>query len=428
VVFFHCFIYSTIPLNFQGSSLMPLFYLLTGLTHALVYNKLFPTEEELRGGFPTTSLRSFYQNRLVRVVPVYLLTSFGLAMPLGMMGWGDSAPNSDTFFASIGTTLTFTSTLFIFILGSPLDGPAWTVQTFIWLWLVFPWAMRSTRKKRSEELASGLTTLYWVQLVVLFLAFYVLAPFLTFWPAFAAATMHPITRYPLFLMGIYAGELLKRASTDPTLKLSALWPQKLLLFPCSACCCARPPSSTFGGTNGGGSYRASMDDDELAKDKQFWTRSANWASGWLFLLTLLVFAADTAVAAVGGGGINGAVWFQAVVPFLQLELLVALTYTRTDSLLFRALTTRVARYLGLVSMTIYLVHYPLIYWLCFWANGNGRPLAGPSESASESEKNEFAARRVMPAWGIIVIPAVTLVLAPLIYHLFEEPVRRSLKS
>ena len=43
VVFFHCFIYSTIPLNFQGSSLMPLFYLLTGLTHALVYNKLFPT-------------------------------------------------------------------------------------------------------------------------------------------------------------------------------------------------------------------------------------------------------------------------------------------------------------------------------------------------------------------------------------------------
>ena len=89
MVFFHCFIYSTIPLNFQGSSLMPLFYLLTGLTRALVYNKLFPTEEELRGGFPTTSLRSFYQNRLVRVVPVYLLISFGLALPLGMMGWGD---------------------------------------------------------------------------------------------------------------------------------------------------------------------------------------------------------------------------------------------------------------------------------------------------------------------------------------------------
>lgn len=135
--------------------------------------------------------------------------------------------------------------------------------------------MRSARKKRSEEPASALTTLYWVQLVVLFLAFYVLAPFLTFWPAFAAATMHPITRYPLFLMGSYAGELLKRASADPTLKLSALWPQKLLLFPCSACCCARPPSSNFGGTNGGGSYSASMDDGELAKDKQFWTRSAN---------------------------------------------------------------------------------------------------------------------------------------------------------
>jgi hypothetical protein len=39
-------------------------------------------------------------------------------------------------------------------------------------------------------------------------------PFLGFWPAFAAATFHPLSRYPLFLMGIFAGELCNRYNQE----------------------------------------------------------------------------------------------------------------------------------------------------------------------------------------------------------------------
>lgn len=399
VMLFHCFLRSTDPIDFQGSSLMPLFFLLSGFTLAIVYRDLSPDKD-----------RGFVKNRLVRVSPVYLLLSFAVCLPLWLQGFGDAAPSyTQALIGSIVTTLTFSSTLFCFLLGSPLDGPSWTVQTLVVMWLFFPIAMRRARVMTSESLARWIVILYWLQLALIFVLFPLVFPYLGFWPAFAAVTMNPASRFPLFLMGVYAGELCRRGEAG------AVWPRGLF-FPCVS----------------------SSSSSLTPLDEEGWTARAFWQATGLLCLTLLVAGADKAarVSGLSSVGIVGAVWFQACVPFSQLELLVALTQQRTSSLLHRLLTTNLAKFLGKISMTIYLLHYQVIYFFCFalnglqplvWPTGSSRSPAG-QEGKTDDAVDAWARARELPLWCVPVVAAVSIGVASFLFYFFEEPLRRRLRS
>jgi peptidoglycan/LPS O-acetylase OafA/YrhL len=81
---------------------------------------------------------------------------------------------------------------------------------------------------------------------------------------------------------------------------------------------------------------------------------------------------------VGGDGIFGSVWLQAAVPYGQLEIIVAFTRDNGQSLASKAMRTPLSLWLGELSMSIYLVHYLVIRYLC-WAI-TGHSIAIPTET------------------------------------------------
>jgi len=277
--------------------------------------------------------------------------------------------------------------------------------------------MRRARRLTSEDLAKWIRHFYWLQLVILLASFIILFSLtpLGFWPSFCFATMHPLSRMPLFLMGVYAGELRIRCSRG--FSLLSVWPNSVgWLFPASCSCV--------------GASRIDFADEEA-----FWTtRSLRLGLGLLFATHTV--AQGNSLAATN---ILGAVWFQAIVPFGQLEFIVALTLQSTGSWMHRVLTTSLARFFGRISMTIYLIHYSVIFYVewgisgfrpCPWPAGARRTAQNSQVSASNDDATylDWVKYRQLPLCAIPVVVLITIPVATFVFFFFEEPVRRFLRS
>ncbi|RYG95474.1 hypothetical protein EON65_55925, partial [archaeon] len=146
VMVFHCVIFSKCPVDLQGSSLMPMFIMLSGFSLTVAYGKKdvaeyqqvesYYHEEGQSDGVRHNVARKpldfikFYHNRLVRLIPVYYLCSLS-AIPLWLAGYGSASPHSDYFLMSIISSFLPLCTFFIFLAGSSLVGPGWTVCTLL---------------------------------------------------------------------------------------------------------------------------------------------------------------------------------------------------------------------------------------------------------------------------------------------------------
>ena len=316
---------------------------------------------------------------------------------------------------SIITSVIPLCTLFIFLLGACIDGPGWTVCTLLLMWLRFPYSMEIVRKKSDQEIVSDIVKFFWLQLALVLGLYIVNTPF-GYWPAFAAATMNPLSRYPLFLMGVYAGEMCLRYPSSPL----PLWPKAFRFFPCMQCLLRFDSPAS--------------DRDDVAH----WSSVATRQSIVILVSTLVVSAADAVSRYVGGAeGIAGAIWFQAIVPFCQLEIIVALTRDAGGSLASRFLRLSVWRWLGKLSMCVYLIHYPLMGYMN-WIEYEGKPLEWP-EDCSDMNRNttkhrncedtaeNFHDARQLSLWAIPVLAVVSILLAALIYYTVEVPARNTLR-
>jgi peptidoglycan/LPS O-acetylase OafA/YrhL len=447
VMIFHLILYSKLQLDFQGSSLMPLFFILSGFALGVCYCakpvEVFPPlldcartvgmeGKESRHVTPILDQEhqqaekqllwfdytKFYRNRVARVFPGYYACLL-YALPLWFAGFGSTSPEYTgeivgSIFASFVPVTTLLSPLFGWCI-SVIDGPGWTVCTLVILWIYFPRWVPVVQRMSDEELVRGIASSYWLQAVLLAVCFGVMISW-DFWPAFATATMNPLTRFPIFLMGLYAGVLCTRHADTPL-----PWPSSLLRF-FPHCC----------------SY-AHRIEDTAESDRFLWTNVATRQAITLLLLTLTVFVLDTLDRVfANGSGIVGAVWLQCIVPFAQLEVIVALTRDGGKSLASRALITPLGNWLGKLSMAIYLVHYPTMRYLCWIVNGT--TLTWPSFDCSgysshsqeydncEDRIERFNDAMLIPVWGIPVVAAVSMILAALLFYGIEEPARKALRS
>ncbi len=354
----------------------------------------------------------FHRNRFARAFPVYYVCS-AIALPLWFAGFG-SVPSYDitAITLSIITTVIPVNTFFIFVLGVPIDGPGWTISTLAVMWLLFPCTYPRIKSMESSSIVRLIADLYWLQLAVLFILFFGLVFILGFWPAFAAATMQPLSRFPLFVMGICAGELCLRQDNA----LNALWSNCILsMFPPCKCC----------------SIRESLVSSTVPTMQRF--ASCFFSLLGAFLITFIV---DTAVRVQGGGGILGAVWLQAMVPAAQLQIIVHLTSAdviRSDVGAF--LGGQVMQFLGKISMCIYLIHWPVIYMLCWAIEGDSlswpRDWSCPDDSnhdACQNKIDHFNNARTIPMWGIPVVIIISVLLATVLFCVVEEPCRKLLKT
>ena len=273
-----------------------------------------------------------------------------------------------------------------------------------------PWLLLETLNGHStptqgvqdpQRLVATVRWTYWTQLTLVLVLFITLVGPLGFWPAFCAATMHPLSRFPLFAMGMAAGELHVRS---PAVAMPWLSCVAFHLYPCQCCCGVRNVISR----------------SQLPDDTEYWRYRATSQSLRLLVMTALVIFGSVAAPVNDPLGAfvakGGCVWYQAIVPFAQLEVIVGLVRDRGTSwagqvstnqiwpytsrhlwptpLVTRRLSTprfgrwrqflRMSgvRYLGKLSMNIYLMQWVALQYTV-WALNGWRALEWPRDPPCE---------------------------------------------
>jgi peptidoglycan/LPS O-acetylase OafA/YrhL len=134
VMLHHCCIYNrSFFIDLQGSSLMPMFFLLTGYQCAIAYRDINPGKDEPEC---KSTFTGFYRGRIARVLPVYIFANLWI-LPLEYLGYLAINPiDTVLWILTYFTTFTLTSTMFIIFLGFPFDVVTWTIQTFFWYTII----------------------------------------------------------------------------------------------------------------------------------------------------------------------------------------------------------------------------------------------------------------------------------------------------
>ena len=357
IMLFHALAFST-GWNLHGSALMPVFFLLAGYSLAIVYGKRQPSFKA----------KHYYRNRLARIAPVYYVTML-IALPLAVFGHGWVSPSD------IGWV--FATNLFAVQMWASLPplsfvGPAWTISTLAFFYLVFPWLLRWHRDQSDRSLNRWITIQAVVQAVVFFGLGFALEPVDRWW-AFWASHAWPISRLPVFDMGLAAGLLMLRQG--------------------------RPDRDVAVKVMG-----VSTD------QKHRWARRVDWYAG-----TFSVFVIGlSALQIVGGIDLFGSWWMQGVFPYVILVVIVGLSMPsrEANSYTQRLLSGPAFLFLGRISLALYLIHEPIIQYVA-WA-------ARPDQA--------WTFNMPMPLWGIAIVLPVSLVLATLLERTIETPARNLIRA
>ena len=76
-------------------------------------------------------------------------------------------------------------------------------------------------------------------------------------------------------------------------------------------------------------------------------------------------------------------------------------------------STKIMQFLGKISMSIYLVHVPLLYWLLFIIHG--------PKSIFPEDEEETANK--LPIYGVAIHLIITLIVGTLLTKFVEEPAK-----
>jgi peptidoglycan/LPS O-acetylase OafA/YrhL len=334
------------------------------------------------------------------------------AVPLWVLGYYGAGTMLSLYESLVGSTLLI-STAVVFVLGVPIDGPAWTVCTLMVFWAFFPQSAKKAKEMTTQELMSWVVGSYYLQLLfnaAVFVPLFLTAGYDT---AFAMATMVPWCRYPCFLMGVYAGELCLRHADEEGDAMP--WPRGFFFF--------FPLTCKIHPANGAPGVVQSVR----------WAFLANVYSIFALVFTVLVAVANGIGLQNGIASILGGLWLQAIMPFVQLTVVVALTKDKASSLASRFLRHPTLMWLGKVSMAIYLVHHPTIYYVVWFHNCYTRGVCGPVDVPTADDGNDHVINAylrdlTLPFWAVPIVVLISIPLAALLYYFVEEPGRKFLRS
>jgi peptidoglycan/LPS O-acetylase OafA/YrhL len=236
------------------------------------------------------------------------------------------------------------------------------------------------------------------------------------WNAKCLGRLHPLSRIWCFMMGILVGMLCLRYKNQSSMP----WFDDATWF--------FPLKSTVRGTVSG---THSLDVPSSCwwdgTDFKFLMFHQSWV---LTIVTLIVIAADTITTYYGIDSIGDGTWLQAIVAFAQMNLMVAMVrHHEPENIMSRFLRSSWMQWLGELSMSIYLLHYPI---MCFilWARYGFKTLTWPDDFDCSDYTDDDDAYAVCenyyeamywPAYSWIYLPILSIALAYIVYYGIEKP-------
>jgi len=238
---------------------------------------------------------------------------------------------SDSVYASFLGTVIITfipCSAWINLFGYPLDVPSWTISSLLVMW--FLWPLHHHRIKAMSDTQLGVWTgvLLIVQFLLLTLAYTGINKFLPWEQSWFICCNNPLMRYPQFLIGCYTAELCNRYADTPfPLELTRLW----------------------------GNFRAKSR-STFEEDRQYWASLTDF--------TILLYYASLFLYYVWNENWQlDARYHTGYVLFLQVFFVVGLTRCGDHSDFYRFFKTKRMQLLGTLSMSIYLAHRVVDYWV-----------------------------------------------------------------
>ena len=227
IVLFHCFHNSGYTVEL--SNIVQIFYILSGFSLSVAYGLKKPTDLIKSRKDSKMINWQFYQNRLARVLPVYYFALL-LVIPIYLSGFGVFEVNSiidDSFLEILSINIIPIQSWLMGFFGTPLNFPSWTVCTLIFMWIFFPYVNEFLKSKSDKVILQYMSYCYWFNVLFVLFGLYSPYPGVDFMLDLGVFTTNPVTRFPIFLIGMCAGLLCIRHPED-----RIPWPRTyFLLFP-----------------------------------------------------------------------------------------------------------------------------------------------------------------------------------------------------
>jgi len=402
IMLFHSVIFSKLQWNLVGSSQMPIFFLISGFFLAYTSGKftygktpccheLFAVPEDEVP--PRMNAKHFWRRRISRTIPLHYLCNFAsIPLTFGGYGW---VPN-DPWAISIAVVLMLTCTATWLFIPVCIDGPSWFISTLWFYYYCFPSLLPKLQAYSLEEKLSAIWRHYWYQGLLGWIIFLPCVMLVGWW-AFFIATFWPPSRFPVFIMGVFAGLL--RLQSPHSYK-----PRSSFLL-----CCQ--PHTRWSGLDT--EWAAAVDRESLIVTIAF----------------LIVGIGEVCSKELWGlEGIGSGIWFQFMLPLSQLTIVYGLSMDNGLSRTSKILRSKVGIFFGNISFSLYLVHQPIRQYICWIVYGTQTEPTCDYESSEICKESWelYNWQRLQPLWCIPVHSIVSIVLAVFLYHLVEKPARNHL--
>ena len=448
VVLFHCFQNVSTPVDIQGSSLMSMFYLLSGFSLTIGYYTKLIGEPPLKddesavnqsittasedspllssnlpepqahdkantGLIPTVTYSNLIINRLLRVMPVYYVGMI-LSIPLYYVGFTESGNYRDTIdmIETYVTNIIPSTTWFAYYFGGVLDIPSWTIQTLIGMWLMFPPILQYCHGMTDRQLLKWICYCFWIQMILCIVGIYSTISVLGHWHAIAMFRFNPLSRIWVFMMGVFGGMLCLKYRKDGSMP----WFDDAYWF--------FPMKSSLTGIESVKVLRWDSNDFHALMFNQTYV---------LLIVTATAFIADAIARLVFdmSDGIGTDTWMEGVVPFAQLNVMIAMVrHKDPDNMISKFLRGSWMQWLGELSMSVYLLHYPIMLYI-LWARYNFKTIIYYDDNTCStdfanddslySECETYYTAMTWPYTAFLYLPLLAVLLASIVYRFIEKP-------
>ena len=337
---------------------MPIFFILSGFSLSVIYG------DKINNNFKK---KNFYRNRFDRIYPVYIVTLI-FALLLKFTDFGGPKKYIDDSISKwilkvIANMVLVNRWLFPLPISFPINGPSWFLGNLSFYYVIFPYSIQFYKRVKRRIL--------WVVFHSLLTAF--ISTFLMIKLNFVVATTNLISPgFFMFHTGILCGFWCKEKTLDINQKSNNM----------------------------------------INEIQMKWSKSADISTlllfSWLFISTIL--------QAVFGIKYRANFVIQTYGTPLMIIMIISLTLDGGKSRIAKLCRHDASKFLGKISMSLYLVHYPLLQYFCVILKH-----IAPNLLNLTDYKLKMLHCGTMPWYGVFVNVPISLIAACVLEVVVETP-------